>query len=50
MAEPLVSVISDNQYQIGFVPEADIAKLTVSDQAGVTLDAYGSEVIFKRRL
>ncbi len=44
----LVSVISDNQYQIeAFVPEADIAKLTVSDQAEVTLDAYGSEVIFQ---
>ena len=41
-------VISNGQYKVeAFVPEADIAKVALNDSADVTLDAYGSNVIFK---
>ncbi len=43
----LVSLISDAKFQIeANVPEADIAKVKTGDEAKVTLDAYGSDVIF----
>lgn len=32
------------------IPEVDIAKLTLGDEAEVTLDAYGDDVIFTARL
>jgi HlyD family secretion protein len=42
-----VSLISEALYQIeADVPEADIAKIEVGRSAKVSLDAYGSEVIF----
>ncbi len=41
-------VISNGQFKIdAFVPEADIAKVAINNSADVTLDAYGSNVIFK---
>jgi len=41
-------VINSGQYKIeAFVPEADIAKITLNNSADITLDAYGSNVIFK---
>ncbi|KKW20017.1 MAG: RND family efflux transporter MFP subunit [Parcubacteria group bacterium GW2011_GWA2_51_10] len=44
----LVSVISDARYEVeAFVPEADIAKIRVGNDAEVTLDAYGSGVVFE---
>ena len=47
----IVSVISDAKYQIeSQVPEADIAKLHVGDEASVTLDAYSSDTVFKAKI
>lgn len=43
----LVGLISAGNYEIeAFVPEADVAKIAVGDEAHVTLDAYGSGVNF----
>lgn len=40
-------VISDGEYKIeAYVPEADIAKVTIGDFASTTLDAYGQYVDF----
>jgi HlyD family secretion protein len=40
-------VISDGDYKIeAYVPEADIAKIKISNQASTTLDAYGQNVDF----
>jgi HlyD family secretion protein len=45
---PAVTVISDKKFQIEtYVPEADIAKIKVGNKAEVTLDAYGSDVVFQ---
>jgi RND family efflux transporter MFP subunit len=42
------SVISEGVYKIeAYVPEADIAKIVVGNAAEITLDAYGSGIIFK---
>jgi HlyD family secretion protein len=44
----LVSLNSVNQFQIeAYVPEADIAKVSVGNSADITLDAYGSAVVFQ---
>ena len=44
----LVAVISDTKYEIkAYVPEADIAKIKISDKAEITLDAYGNDVRFE---
>ncbi len=43
----IVSVISDDEYEIEVnVPEADIAKIKIGNSAKITLDAYGSGIIF----
>src|SRR3989344_1001459 len=43
----LTNVISDAKYEIeANVPEADIAKIIIGNQAKITLDAYGSDVEF----
>ena len=43
----LTSVISDSKYEIeANVAEADIAKIKIGDEAQVTLDAYGNDVVF----
>jgi HlyD family secretion protein len=43
----IVSVISYGQYEVeAFVPEADIAKIKIGNEATSTLDAYGSNVFF----
>jgi multidrug efflux pump subunit AcrA (membrane-fusion protein) len=43
----IVSVISNDEYEIEVnVPEADIAKIKIGNFARITLDAYGSGVIF----
>lgn len=45
---PIVSLISDAGFEIeARIPEADIALVKKGDRADVTLDAYGSKVIFK---
>lgn len=43
----VVSIISASQFKIeANIPEADIAKVKISDLADVTLDAYGSDIVF----
>ena len=42
----VVSVASENFKIEAFVPEADVAKISVSDSATITLDAYGNDVSF----
>lgn len=47
----LVSVISKNKFEIDAnVPEADIAKIGFGNRARVSLDAYGSDIIFPARV
>ena len=43
----LISVISDAKFEIETnIPEADITKIKVGDEAKITLDAFGQEKIF----
>ena len=45
---PIVSMISEEKFIIeAFVPEVDISKVIIGNNANVTLDAYGSGVVFK---
>lgn len=45
------SVISDAQFEIeAFVPEADLSRVREGDSADVTLDAYGSDLVFDARV
>ena len=47
----LVSLISNAQFEVeANVPEADIAKVKIGNSARITLDAYGSDVIFEARV
>lgn len=47
----IVSLISDADLEIQtYIPEADIAKVSIGDMASVTLDAYGSDEIFPARV
>ncbi|MDD5750733.1 MAG: efflux RND transporter periplasmic adaptor subunit [Candidatus Pacebacteria bacterium] len=44
----VVSVISEAKFQVeANTPEADIAKVKINDPARITLDAYGSDVVFE---
>lgn len=48
---PVAAVISANRFEIeANVPEADIAKVKPGQVARVTLDAYGSDVLFGARV
>lgn len=50
-ATPLLSIISENSFETeAYVPEADIAKIKIGDTARITLDAYGSDVLFLGRV
>jgi len=45
---PIVSVIGQDEFEIEtFIPEADIAKINIGDEAEVTLDAYGNDEFFE---
>lgn len=47
----VVSVISSSDFEIeANIPEADIAKVKIGDISMVTLDAYGSDVVFETRV
>lgn len=47
----IVSVISEAKFQIETnIPEADIAKIKINDPAKITLDAYGSDIIFEAKV
>jgi len=46
-AEPSVSMLGENHFEIEVdISEADIAKIKKDNPAGVTLDAFGDEIIF----
>ncbi|MBI4132653.1 MAG: efflux RND transporter periplasmic adaptor subunit [Candidatus Sungbacteria bacterium] len=48
---PLVTINSEGALEIeANIPEADIASVTTGDLASVTLDAYGSDVVFSTRV
>lgn len=47
----IAGIISNSQFKIeADVPEADIAKIKAGNEARVTLDAYGSGVIFEAKV
>lgn len=46
-----ISVISYGAYEVeSFVPEADIARISIGDMATTTLDAYGSNTFFQTQV
>ncbi len=48
---PVITVISGEQLEIeAYIPEADIAKVTIGNVATVTLDAYEDNVIFGAKI
>ncbi len=48
---PVISIISSNQFQIkANLPESDVAKVRVGADASITLDAYGSDIVFLARV
>ncbi len=47
----IISVISEAKFQIETnIPEADIAKIKIDDPSKITLDAYGSDIIFEAKV
>lgn len=47
----IVSIISNKRFEIeANVAEADIAKIKVGDAAKITLDAYGSDIVFAAQI
>lgn len=51
VGKTVFSVISDTSFEIeAYVPEADIAKIKIGDNARITLDAYGSDMPFQGRV
>ena len=48
---PVVTINAEGALEIeANIPEADIASVTIGDPAMVTLDAYGSDVVFSARV
>ena len=44
---PVVSLISESQFEIeASIPEIDISKIALGNDASITLDAYGNDVVF----
>ncbi|MDD5547849.1 MAG: efflux RND transporter periplasmic adaptor subunit [Candidatus Pacebacteria bacterium] len=49
--ENVVSVMSKSKFEVeADVPEVDIAKIKIGDIARITLDAYGSEIVFEAKV
>ena len=47
----IVSVISESQFEIeANIPETDIAKIRIGNEARITLDAYGNDSVFEARV
>jgi len=45
--QSIVSIISPSRFEVKVqVPEADITKIKIGDEASLTLDAYGSDFVF----
>ena len=47
---PLIAVASGNYKVEAFIPEADIAKVSVGNPAEITLDAYGNDFSWKAKV
>lgn len=48
---PVVSLIGKGKFQIeADIPESDIAKVKVGEEARVTLDAYGPDLVFEAKV
>lgn len=48
---PAISLISDNIFQVeSFVPEINIAKISIGNKALITLDAYGEKINFSAQV
>lgn len=46
-----ISLIGEGNYQVeAYITESDIAKVKLGDQARVTLDAYGQDVVFSAKV
>lgn len=51
LEKPALKIISDAKFQIETnVPEIDIAKIQINDEATVTMDAFGDETKFNARV
>lgn len=51
LGTPVFTVISDTLFEIeANVPESDVAKITIGNEAKITLDAYGADTIFIGRV
>ena len=47
----MVRILSASGFNVeSFIPEVDIAKVNAGDNAAITLDAYGSDVLFPARV
>ena len=47
----IISIISDKQFEIeSNIPEADIIKIKIGNEAKLTLDAYGDDLVFTARI
>ena len=47
----IVSIISDAEFEIeSNIPEVDIVKIKIGNEAKVTLDAYGSDILFAAKV
>ena len=46
----LLAIASNNFKIEAFIPEVDVAKITIGNEAVVTLDAYGSDTSFSARV
>ncbi len=47
----MVKLLSASGFNVeSFIPEVDIAKVSAGDNAAITLDAYGSDVLFPARV
>lgn len=48
---PLISMIGDETFQVeSYVPEVNIAKIAIGNDAKITLDAYGENVFFDAKV
>jgi len=48
---PLITMMGIDTFQIeSFIPEVHISKIKLGDEADVTLDAYGENVVFKAQI
>lgn len=51
LTEPAISIISDAKFEIDVnVPDVDIAKIKIGNEAQITLDAYGDTEIFTAKV